>query len=287
MNNYFTSDIVTSDRILYTPSSFARSSLLYLQEIGSLVANKSHTSRRSNLESYLFFVVKQGSGELIYDGVRYALREGDCVFIDCERPYSHTTDQGDLWSLSWVHFFGENLPAIYEKYVSRGGKVTFHPANISLFLTIFSSLYDLAGSEDYIRDMKVNLHLSELLTLLMAESWNPDEEGSGKQKRDMLQVKMYLDEHYSDKISLDELADRFFINKYYLVKRFKKQYGISINAYLLDVRITHAKKLLRFTDKKVESIGLACGLGALAYFSRTFKKAEGISPSEYRNMWSG
>ena len=49
--------VVTSDRILYTPSNFARTSLLYLQEIGSLQVHKPHSTGRSNLSSYLFFTV--------------------------------------------------------------------------------------------------------------------------------------------------------------------------------------------------------------------------------------
>ena len=52
-----TNSIVTSNRILYTPSSFARSSLLTLQEIGTLQALKPHTSSRDNLQSYLFFML--------------------------------------------------------------------------------------------------------------------------------------------------------------------------------------------------------------------------------------
>ena len=57
--------VVTSDRILYTPSNFARNSLLYLQEIGSLRVHKPHSTGRSNLSSYLFFTVTDGEGELI------------------------------------------------------------------------------------------------------------------------------------------------------------------------------------------------------------------------------
>ena len=55
--------VVTSDRILYTPSNFARTSLLYLQEIGSLQVHKPHSTGRSNLSSYLFFTVTDGEGE--------------------------------------------------------------------------------------------------------------------------------------------------------------------------------------------------------------------------------
>lgn len=85
-----TSDVVSSDRILYTPSRFARASLLHLQEIGTLKALKPHTSHRDNLSSFLFFIVLSGEGSLSYDEKHYNLITGDMVFIDCSKPYSHT-----------------------------------------------------------------------------------------------------------------------------------------------------------------------------------------------------
>ncbi|MDO4308125.1 MAG: AraC family transcriptional regulator [Eubacteriales bacterium] len=280
--------IVTSDRILYTPSSFAKASLLYLQEIGSLVANRPHVSRRSNLESYLFFVVLEGAGELIYGDDTFYLKAGDCVFLNCyEKTYAHSTDPKDLWSLSWIHFNGMTLPAIYEKYRSRGGKTVFHPSSLEKFSELHKKLFQTASSTDYIRDMKVNAGLNELLTLLMNESWNPEEVNGKKQKRDMLPIKRYLDEHYNEKIVLDKLASVFYINKFYMTRIFKEQFGISINSYLQQVRITHAKQMLRFTDATLENIGVTCGIGEPNYFSRMFKSVEGITPSEYRKRWKG
>ena len=128
MNEFFTNNqtsIVASNRILYTPSSFARSSLLHLQEIGELEARRAHTSSRSGLQSFLFFTVISGAGELVYDGKSYELEFGDCVFIDCHNPYSHTTDPTKLWTLRWVHFYGLTLPSIYNKYCERGGQPVF------------------------------------------------------------------------------------------------------------------------------------------------------------------
>ena len=60
---------------------------------------------------------------------------------------------------------------------------------------------------------------------------------------------------------------------------------VTLVTYLQQVRITHAKRMLRFTDKSIEEIGLECGIGELNYFSRVFKKLECASPSEYRRMW--
>ena len=90
MDDFFLRDlgtgpIVSSDRILYTPTAFAKSALLYLQEVGSLKAEKPHTSSRTLLSSYLMFYVKSGAGELEYDVKSYRMGPGDCVFLDCRQ----------------------------------------------------------------------------------------------------------------------------------------------------------------------------------------------------------
>ena len=202
--------VVTSDRILYTPSNFARTSLLYLQEIGSLRVHKPHSTGRSNLSSYLFFTVTDGEGELICEGRTYSLRTGDCVFIDCRKQYAHSSSE-KLWSLSWIHFYGPNMTAIYDKYLERGGRAVFHPVSVSGFLEICHRIYELADSDDYIRDMKINSELNYLLTLLMNESWHPGEKhrDADLKKQNVLPVKQYLDEYYQEKISLDFLAEHF------------------------------------------------------------------------------
>lgn len=163
------SSSVSSSRIIYTPSTFARTSLLHLQEVGSLKALRSHTSRRENLVSFLCFVVLGGSGELKYEGKTYQLTAGDGVFIDCRKEYSHSTgyncaedddSKENLWFLQWCHFYAPCLPAVYEKYRERGGRLVFHPDDIRLFTDLLLELYDLSASSDYIRDMRINKKLT-------------------------------------------------------------------------------------------------------------------------------
>ena len=279
------SSIVTSNRILYTPSSFARVSLFHLQEIGELKAMKSHTSSRSNLASFLFFIVVSGSGSLSYNGKVFSLDAGSMTFIDCHNPYSHTTDPENLWTLRWVHFYGPTVPSIYNKYCERGGRLVFTPEDSAPFFDVFKQIFSTASSADYMRDMKINSALSELLVLLMGESWHPEDATTAKKKASVTDVKEYLDRNFAKKITLDGLAAHFYINKYYLTKVFKEQYGQSITAYLLNIRITKAKQLLRFSEKSVEEIGMEVGLVAPHYFSQTFKSVEGVPPSMYRKQW--
>ena len=282
----FHGDLVNTSRIIYTPSDFAKLSLLHIQEIGSLKATKPHVSRRDNLTSYLFFIVKSGSGKLVYNGRDYVLESGDCVFIDCMRGYSHETSD-DLWSLSWIHFNGPTTADIYQKYIERGGLPAFKPEKLDSYIELFQHLYDVATSDSYIRDMQINAELSNLLTLLMEDSWHPDKAQAGTKKTSILEIKKYIDENYEKKITLNNLSSKYYINKYYMTRVFKKQFDVSIMDYLLGIRITEAKNLLRFSDQTAEEIGVKVGIGDVFYFSRVFKKVEGISIREYRKQWNG
>ena len=282
----FQGSLVNSNRILYTPSDFAKTNLLHLQEIGKLRAEKPHTSAREGLNSYLFFVVLDGSGTLNYDGVTYALEANSCVFIDCQKPYSHCSSE-NLWTLQWVHFYGPNMKAIYQKYQERGGNPTFTTTHTSEYNHTLEELFSCAASVSYVKDMKIYEKLTTLLTLLMEDSWSlekyNDENPAGK--RNLQDLKEYLDIHFAEKITLDFLADSFYINKYYLTRIFKEQFGISINQYLLQLRITHAKQLLRFSTNSIEEIATLCGIPDANYFARTFKKVEGITPGDFRRSW--
>ena len=101
-------------RYIHTPSSFARQSLLYVQEAGHLKSRDRHISRRSHLESYLFFIVLSGSGTVSIQDTHFALRSGDHVFLDCRQPYFHESSQDDPWELLWVHFNGTAMDGYWK-----------------------------------------------------------------------------------------------------------------------------------------------------------------------------
>ena len=303
-------DSVSSNRIIYTPSTFARSSLIHLQETGTLQATHPHKNERSGLNSCLFFTVLSGSGQLTYDGETYVLHSGDCVFIDCKKPYSHetgsnthqeqvdttidatiyTTDTAgptnELWSLQWVHFYGPNMGAIYRKYQERGGRPVFQTGQLQSYHNILDELYNIASSPDYVRDMRIHEKLSSLLILLMEDAWDDTQMQATPNTLDIQAIKDYLDENFKRRISLDDLAGGFYLNKYYLMKLFKDRYGMTINAYLNQVRVTWVKQQLRFTDKTVETLAAELQIEP-AYLSRLFKKVEGVSPTSFRKSWRG
>lgn len=293
-------DSVSSNRIIYTPSTFARSSLIHLQETGTLQAIRPHKNERSGLNSCLFFIVLSGAGNLAYAEEVYELKTGDCVFIDCKKTYSHETGNSinieridaarcmkDLWSLQWCHFYGPNMGAIYRKYQERGGKPVFQTNQLDTYHRILDELYNIASSPDYVRDMRIHEKLSSLLILLMEDAWDADKRAeTSSDTIDIQKVKEYLDANFKEKITLDDLASRFYISKYYLLELFKERYGVTVNAYLNQLRVTYIKKQLRFTDETVERIAEELHIEP-TYLSRLFKKMEEVSPSKFRKTWKG
>ncbi len=288
-------DSVYSNRIIYTSSAFARSNLIYLQETGTLQALFPHKNARTNLQSCLFFIVLNGSGTLTYEGETYNLLKNHCVFIDCQKTYCHETRlyfSGDLhnntlWSLQWCHFYSINMSAIYRKYLERGGKPVFYTKQLGSYRKILDDLYTIASSSDYVRDMRIHEKLSSLLILLMEDAWDESQVNQNTSvSLDIQKVRDYLDANYRKKITLDDLAACFFINKYYLMKLFKDRYGVTINAYLNQVRVTWIKQQLRFTDKTVEALAAELQIEP-AYLSRLFRKIEGVSPTYFRKSWRG
>ena len=97
-------------------------------------------------------------------------------------------------------------------------------------------------------------------------------------------VRRYIDQNCGDDISLEQLAKFSHVNKYYLVHTFTNEYGVSPISYLMHARVKKAEKLLTTTDYSLSVISRTCGFSSSSYFSQTFKKITGMSPSCCRKI---
>lgn len=93
----------------------------------------------------------------------------------------------------------------------------------------------------------------------------------------------YIRKNCLRKISLEEIANEVYLSKAYLSNIFKQETGISITEFINRARIDYSKKLLRETSLSLVEIANECCFGDQSYFSRVFKKDEGMSPKKYRS----
>ena len=95
-------------------------------------------------------------------------------------------------------------------------------------------------------------------------------------------AKDYIAGHYSKDISLDDVSREVDISPYYFSKVFKEATGENFIEYLTNVRISKAKEMLQACDSSMKEICSAVGYSDPNYFSRTFKKNVGVTPTEFK-----
>ena len=88
--------------------------------------------------------------------------------------------------------------------------------------------------------------------------------------------------HYNKDISLDDVSREVNISPYYFSKLFKDETGVNFIEYVTSIRMERAKELLGNSDKSMKEICVDIGYGDANYFSRTFKKNVGVTPTEYK-----
>ncbi|WP_409253202.1 response regulator transcription factor [Bacillus sp. SCS-153A] len=103
-----------------------------------------------------------------------------------------------------------------------------------------------------------------------------------KEKNSMQRIEEYLQKHYQEDINLQEIADRFYLSREYISRKFKQDYNATITDYLTSIRMEKAKNLLENPYLKIYEVAYGVGYQNEKYFSKVFKKHEGVTPNEYR-----
>jgi two-component system response regulator YesN len=101
------------------------------------------------------------------------------------------------------------------------------------------------------------------------------------------EIAHYLREHAEEEISLQDIADRFYLSREYISRKFKQAFKENLSDYIARIRIEKSKLLLLNPDYRLSRIALQVGYQDEKYFSKVFKKLTGLSPGEYRRKAGG
>lgn len=275
--NYFSPKDIRINNIV---SKDAENSLLHIHETGYLTSESVPPSKRFQMDAFFFLYVVSGKGIVEYDGSVYKADSKQCIFLDCRRPHSYQSDPDDPWEVMWLRFNGISAQYYYSLF-TREKCCVFIPNNPQVIKIIISQIINNNNQKSEHTEVLNAKLITDLMTSIITE-YCIYKDCSDKSKYKIFSVIEYLDKNFTESINLDDLAERFYISKFYLTREFKKEFGITIIQYIINKRIEYAKELLTFTDKTIEEISEICGFHDQCYFSKQFKKAENVTCLSYR-----
>ncbi len=269
-------------RLFHTPGQTAKSLYFYLQEVGYFKTTPTYFTERANLNSFLIIYTLSGKGRLFYRNETYHLKEGQCFLIHCMEPHHYETAD-DSWEFLWLHFNGKNALGYFEEFARNGFQI-ITPQRPALFEETLRLLIDIHQNKTAVTDIMTAQSIHTLLTEFLLQS------ASSNAPYLLLpayikSVMNYIDQHFSEELTLEQLAKLQNINKYHLSHEFKKFTGYTVKEYMITTRLSHAKELLKYTEKSVEEIAECCGVSHTSHFINLFKAREGCTPLVYRKEW--
>ena len=272
-----------SIRYVNTVTPHIRNCYLYMQECGIFMTTSPYFTERSNLPSYLILYTLSGEGKLRYNHHTWKLLPGRCFFINCIKAHRYEALPGKNWDFLWLHFYGNQSSFYYEDFSLSSPPVLMLHDTFLVESALRRILSIHQKKAVYAEILTANL-ITNIITELMIQKITESENGS-KHPNLVNDAIVYIQSHYTDVITLDNLARQICVSKYHLSREFTRHMGISINQYLIAYRIACAKRLLLESKLSVEDVAFQVGMNHVSHFIHLFKAREGITPLEYRKLW--
>lgn len=231
---------------------------------------------------YEILFVTEGKGKFILEGAEIPLCPGLLVIARPLEYHCVKIDAGSTYERYVIHFgVGAVLPevtSLFEETLASGNGANMY-STYSLtdsVVTLFERFRIVESLPEEKRLVFAKLLFSELITLLSVtagESRSIDDGELGAR------VIKFLNENVEKNISLDKIAKRFFVSKYYLCRAFKKHNGISVHGYINKKRVMLAKQMIE-SGETASGAAYRVGFGDYSAFYRAYMKVLGEAPTQ-------
>lgn len=250
--------------------------LYYPQCVGHEILDQGYYFSRNNLNSCLLSYVVKGQATLVYHDVSYALKPHSLIFIDCHQQHSYQAVPGT--EIYFAHIMGANTANLQQAFFSRFGPL-LHLEDGSEFIKAVEGCYTYRHDHplDYDKKTMSDRAYQCLLPILWAL-----EKGSESKKSLAGDVRAYIDREYEWDLSLDALAKRFGVDKFFLIRIFSKEFEMTPHQYLLYKRVMASLPLLEENDLLIRQISETVGFKEVALYINQFSKILGETPRQYR-----
>ncbi len=188
--------------------------------------------------------------------------------------------------------YGSGLSNEYEQLLELfHQKVPIFRFDTELQHRVYRKLNDiflLAQKTDPMRNLIIHQKFIEFLTLLYLNQENNlyrNESEMTATEQKIYAVTSYIHSHYAEDLSLNMLAQKFYISNYYLSHQFKDVTGFTLSDYIQMTRVRNVQAMLVGTQVPITEAAVRCGFNSFSQFNRIFRKHIGVAPSVYRKQY--
>lgn len=268
-----------SDYFVYSPSKLAMNMFLYPMQCGLFSYMPGYSLTRESFDSFLLMYIQKGELNLSFEENERRVTAGHFVLLDCYKRHSYSTSVG--WECVWCHFDGITARAYYDNIVSRLGNVFSIPdayTALNKMTAILKVFYNAA----LVQEPLLSKYLTDILTeFLLYTPMNVHTHSYANMAEETI---TYINEHFKEDISVEDLASHAGLSQYHFIRTFKKETGFTPHEYLINTRIATAKYLLKNSRLPVKDICFASGFSSESIFCGAFKRHQGMTPMQYRNL---
>ncbi len=266
-----------SDYFIYTPSKTAQKMFLYPLQCGVFTYDPGYQLSRNSFDSFLLMYIQKGAMLLDLEGKKSIVEEKQFALVDCYRPHGYSSAQG--YECLWLHFDGALARNYFEQITSHLGNV-FSMEDAFPVLRKMNAILRTFYDNKPVREPLFSKYIYDILTEFMLYSPSNDKNHSNAQLVE--RAITYINEHFSEEISVDLLANMFNLSTYYFIRVFKQDTGYTPHDYIVNRRMASARYLLKYTQLSVKEICFNTGFSSESVFCNAFKKQHGMTPQNYR-----
>ncbi len=244
------------------------------------------TFREKGRIDYQLIYLVSGKGYFYFhEGVPTMVNAGTMVLFRPEEPQRYIFYGKDKPDIYWIHFTGSAVEESFQKYgINCDSHIISTDTRQDSIVNLFKQIiWELQTKKVFFQD-STTLYFKQLLILLGRHNSKYNLNEKKVSSIEIEEAVSYFYEHYSENINVEEYVDNFGLSISSFFRKFKLYTGMTPLQYILDIRLTNAKNLLKTSDYSVNEIALIVGYDNPLYFSRLFHKHTGLSPIEYRKQ---
>ena len=267
---------------------------LFQQEVVTISVSRVASDNNPGMKNFhyhntyeIYYLVK-GTRNYIIDEEYYSLVKGDLVLV---KPGVLHKASGAAYDRIVVDFSRSYLDKFFSPEASSILLRCFDEKFVTIPFELRPKIIDLLEKISSLleenREELTFIYLTELLNCIstIKQKQNIEEDNKPDDEKIIAKILHYINKNYAEIENISQIADNFFITKFYLCRIFKDATNTSVIEYLNRVKIKKACSLLETTDKTVLEICVICGFNSSVYFCKLFKKLMNTTPTQYRKNY--